>query len=416
LPENPVIASENPVGNWRDDPVHRAWLGQDARRQLDFFRASLRKYGGFDVLEWDGAPRAGVQQELHVTTRLIHSYALGAAFGYGDTAAIIDAGMACLWTGHRDAMHGGYCWSIDGKTAVDASKLAYGHVFVLLAGASAKQSGHPDADRLIDDVTAVIDRHFWDDDRGLLREEFHGDWTRFSTYRGMNANMHGVEAMLAAFEATGRETYLRRAGRILDFFVGKIASTHQWRIPEHYTEEWQLDRNYAGNPMFRPMGTTPGHSLELGRLLIQHSDLSRRPQDQSLVQARSLIERALADAWLPDGGLCYTLDYSGHIAIRDRYWWPVAEAIGAISALQQIDPREEDEVWYRKLWRFAHDHLVDHRFGGWYPELDEGGKPVQKQFLGKPDIYHSLQADLLPLVGSPSRLISALKLNGGNQS
>ena len=119
--------------------------------------------------------------------------------------------MDCLWNGHRDTSHGGYVWSIDGDRAADATKLAYGHVFVLLAGASARQAGHPGADRLIDDATAVIDRHFWDDDKGLLREEFNRDWRPLSAYRGMNANMHGVEALLAAFEATGREIHLERA-------------------------------------------------------------------------------------------------------------------------------------------------------------------------------------------------------------
>ncbi|MCY0094213.1 AGE family epimerase/isomerase [Hoeflea ulvae] len=409
MSERPPLASETCEGNWCDDPVHRDWLRRDAVKQLDFFRPSLRKDGGFDILNWDGTPRAGVPLELHITTRLVHSYALGAAFGDNGAAAIIDAGMERLWNGHRDTTHGGYVWSIDGNIVADATKLAYGHVFVLLAGANARQAGHPDADRLIDDVTAVIDRHFWDDDKGLLREEFNQDWSTFSTYRGMNANMHGVEALLAAFEATGREIYLDRAGRILAFFIGRIAPDHHWRIPEHYTEDWQLDRAYAGNPMFRPAGTTPGHSLELGRLLLQHWDLAGRPENQSPERARKLIERALDDAWLAEGGLCYTLDYSGEVAIRDRYWWPVAEAIGAISTLQRIDPRDSDERWYRKLWRFADGHFIDHKNGGWYPELDEAGAPVERQFLGKPDIYHSLQAVILPLVGAPSGIFPLLK-------
>ena len=93
---------------------------------------------------------------------------------------------------------------------------------------------------------------------------------------------------------------------------------------------------------------------------MQHWDLSGRPQNQAPERARKLIERALDDAWLAEGGLCYTLDYSGQIAIRDRYWWPVAEAIGAISTLQLIDPCESDEIWYRKLWQFADGHFVDH--------------------------------------------------------
>ena len=194
-------------------------------------------------------------------------------------------------------------------TSLDGRKLAYGHVFVLLAGASAKMAGHPDADALISDVSATLDQHFWDDEHGLFIDEWNRDWTPFSTYRGMNANMHGVEAMLTAFEATGQEVFLNRAGRILDFFTRKIAPDHNWRLPEHYTADWQVDPTYAGDPMFRPAGTTPGHSFELGRLLLQYWDLIGRPEDSSPTHARRLIEQALTDAWdWERGGLAYTLD------------------------------------------------------------------------------------------------------------
>jgi mannose/cellobiose epimerase-like protein (N-acyl-D-glucosamine 2-epimerase family) len=229
-----------------DNKDHRAMLLNDASRQLDFFAKSLRSDGGFDTLHWDGTAMQRGPQELHTTTRLVHSYALGHAFGYADSEHIIDAGIAFLWNRHRDANHGGYVWSVEDNGTADDTKLAYGHVFVLLAAASAKQAGHPDADRLIDDISDVLERHFWDDDRGLFKEEYQRDWTTFSTYRGMNANMHGVEALLAAFEATGRDMYLTCAGRILDFFVGQIAPDHDWRIPEHYTQDWQVDGAYSG--------------------------------------------------------------------------------------------------------------------------------------------------------------------------
>lgn len=284
----------------------------------------------------------------------------------------------------------------------------HGHVFVLLAGASAKQAGHPDADRLIKNVSGVLNRGFWDDERGLFREEYRRDWSALSTYRGMNSNMHGAEAMLAAFEATGAELYLERAGRILDFFVARMAPVHEWRIPEHYMEDWQVDPIHEGDPLFRPAGTTPGHSLEFGRLAIQRWELCGRPDSGALKRARKLIERALADAWLPAGGLCYTLNPVRNVSVGSRYWWPVAEAIGAAAVLLRVDPTDADEEWYRKLWSFAHDRFVDHVRGGWYPEIDAAANPVEGQFQGKPDIYHSLQAALIPFAGTVSRTFSTL--------
>jgi mannose/cellobiose epimerase-like protein (N-acyl-D-glucosamine 2-epimerase family) len=404
------IGTEGASGSWLNDPAHRAFLEADARRQLAFFRASLRRDGGLDILDWDGTPLPRGPQELHITTRIVHSYVLGKTIGAPDSAAMIDAGMAALWTRHRDRQHGGYVWSFGPEGPVADDKLAYGHVFVLLAGASAKTAGHPDADRLIADVSQVLEDRFWDEAHGLFRDEFRRDWTPFSTYRGMNANMHGVEALLSAYEATGDSIYRDRAGRILDFFVKRIAPAHGDRLPEHYTEAWEVDASYTdGNPMFRPAGTTPGHSFEIARLALQYWDLCGREDDALKAGARALIEQALRDAWREDGGIVYTLKPGGGTGIADRYWWPVAEAIAALAALLKVDAQPADEEWYRRLWRFAAEHFVDAERGGWYPEVDDAGHPTATQFHGKPDIYHALQADLIPLLPGISRPLEELR-------
>ena len=159
--------------------------------------------------------------------------------------------------------------------------------------------------------------------------------------------------------------------------------------------------------MFRPAGTKPGHSFELGRLCIQHWDLAGRPPTAAPENGRRLIERALQDAWLPAGGFAYTLDFDGNVADGSRFWWPVTEAINAIATLLILDGRPEDETWYRKLWGFADTHFIDHENGGWFPAIDKDGRPTSSIFAGKPDIYHALQACLFPLSGRISRMATA---------
>lgn len=412
------LANSDAQTPWLSDPQHRAWLRADAERQLNFFKASLATNGGFEVLDWQGQALPRGPQELHTTTRLVHSFALGKAAGFAGCDEMIDAGMTSLWRRHRDQRHGGYHWAFDAQGPVarpgQADKLAYGHVFVLLAAASALQVGHTEAQALLDDIRAVLDQHFWDEQAGRLKEEYQTDWSAFSTYRGMNANMHGTEAFLAAYEATGDSDFLRRAGRILAFFLGEMAAGNGWRIPEHYDAEWRVDLGYRGDPMFRPAGTTPGHALEFARLALQYWDLSGRPQSGEAAAvpgwARALVDQALADAWRSDGGLVYTLSPNGQVAIADRYWWPVTEGIGALAALLKSGPGPNDEAWYRKLWGFADQRFVDREHGGWFPELDEAGAPCEGQFVGKPDIYHALQAVLLPLAEGLSRPFEALRL------
>lgn len=399
-------------GFWLDHPAHRAFLKAEAARQFAFFAASPRRYPneapGFHVLGHDGAPLPDPLQELHTTTRLVHSYALGVASGIPGAGEIVDLGMDYLWSHHRDSTHGGYVWGMAGDAVADGRKLAYGHVFVLLAGASARLTRHPDADRLIADVAEVLERRFWEEGPGLFADEFNRDWTPFSDYRGMNANMHATEALLTAYEATGEAVFLQRAGRILDFFLGRMAPAHDWRIPEHYRADWTVDATYAGNPMFRPAGTTPGHSFEFGRLALQWWDLAGQPDDGTPGRARALIEEALK-AWLPEGGFAYTLNFDGSVDVRNRYWWPVTEAIGALAALIKLERRPEDEAWYRRLWAFADASLIDQARGGWFPELDAAGAPAATQFAGKPDIYHSVQAALFPLASGLSRPARSLQ-------
>ena len=41
--------------------------------------------------------------------------------------------------------------------------------------------------------------------------------------------------------------------------------------------------------------------------------------------------------------------------------------------------------------------MADAAQGGWHPELDDSLTPRPRFFTGKPDIYHALQACLIPL-------------------
>jgi mannose/cellobiose epimerase-like protein (N-acyl-D-glucosamine 2-epimerase family) len=185
--------------SWRARPYHRQWLSDQARALLDFFqRESINPGGGFFDLDEGGRAIPGSPRQIHNTARMVHCYAIGSLLGHPGSDDIVDHGMQFLWTGHRDAEHGGYMWSLDENGPADASKQAYGHAFVLLAASSAKVVGHPLADRVLADVTEVLDRRFWEEQHGAVAEEFARHWAIISQYRGQNSNMHLTEALMAA--------------------------------------------------------------------------------------------------------------------------------------------------------------------------------------------------------------------------
>ena len=123
------------------------------------------------------------------------------------------------------------------RSPPNPTKQAYGHAFVLLAASSAMCVGHPDAPRLLADVTQVIEERFWDKAAGATTEEYNPDWSPMGTYRGQNSNMHLTEALMAAFEATGERCYLDKAESIASLIIDRHARNEGWRVAEHFTED-----------------------------------------------------------------------------------------------------------------------------------------------------------------------------------
>ena len=403
--------------------AHRHWLLSQARALFDFFQYGIvNPRGGFSMLDDQGKPNApetgnaGVVRQLHDTTRMIHCYSAAHLLGLPGADRIVDHGMDFLWNRHRDTGNGGYFWGVDDERPTNANKLAYGHAFVILAASSAKTVGHPDADRLMTDILEVLDKRFWDRKAGATTEEYKADWSEISSYRGQNSNMHLTEALMAAFEATGEKQLLAMAQSIAALIINRHAREQGWRVAEHFNSDWEVDLAYEGDPMFRPRGTTPGHALEWSRLLVQLWELGGREHSWMIEAAKGLFFNTVKSGWNNvTGGFYYTLTWDDKPDRDDLYWWPCAEGIGAAAALGAVDADPRFEEWYRRIWGFAGNHLVDRQAGGWIPELDANLKPVNRVFTGRPDLYHAVQACLIPLLPSSGSLIRGLQ-NGGSIS
>ncbi len=406
-----------PDSLWSLLPSHRAWLRGQANDLFSFFeRAICNPLGGYYELDKKGRPTAPgfgaggpPTRYLFNTARIVHAFAIAHLMGRPGADAIVDHGMDFLWKSHRDQKRGGYFWGIGYDRPSDRTKQAYGHAFVLLAASSAKAAGHPDASRLLEDVTSIILDRFWEEAHGSTAEEFTEDWHSFSSYRGQNSNMHLVEALMAAFEVSNDLTYLKMAERIARLIIGEHAEANGWRIPEHFSSDWSVDKGYSGSPMFRPFGTTPGHSLEWSRLLLQLWELGNRKLDWLPEAARALFDRAISDAWDGEtGGFYYTLDWEGRPHIRERYWWPCCEGIGAAYFLNSTKSDPILEVWYRRIWGFIARRFIDRKNGGWHAQIDDSLLPSSKPFFGKVDIYHSLQACLIPTLPTHGSITKGL--------
>jgi mannose/cellobiose epimerase-like protein (N-acyl-D-glucosamine 2-epimerase family) len=398
-----------PTATWSELPAHRAWLTNEAASLIEFARGS-RVDGGFGWLDLTGAPDAAVAPQLWITGRMTHVFALGHLIGHPGCGPLVDHGVAAIRESFVDREHGGWF----GEAGEATRKEAYTHAFVLLAAASARIAGRAGAAALLDEATGVIVERFWSEHDGACIDTWDAAWTEAEPYRGANANMHMVEAFLAAGDATGDAVWARRAERIAHRLIGEVAAANEWRVAEHFDERWRPLPDYnADQPRhpFRPFGITPGHGLEWARLLLQlGTTLPQRPA-WLLDAAAGLFARAVADGWQAGAGFVYTTDAAGRPVVADRLHWVVTEAIGAAATLHAVTGLDEYERWYRTFWDFAALHLIDRERGSWHMELDESLQPTEQTWRGKPDVYHALQAALIPMLPVRPSLAGAARVS-----
>ena len=406
---------------WNELPYHRRWLLDQADGLFDFFQyRAMNPKGGFYDLDDEGRPLAVANpvRGIHASARMVHCYSIAYLLGRPGAGDLIDHGMNYIWNGHRDSTHGGYHWSLNDDGPADGSKQGYGHAFVLLAASSAKVVGHPLADPMLADITEILETRFWEKQHGAIAEEFQADWSPIDGggYRGQNSNMHLTEALMAAFEVTGERHYLDKAESIADLVIRRCAGSVGFRVAEHFDTEWRINKDYYHrDEMFRPAGTTPGHWLEWARLVLQLWALGDRQHAWMPDAAKNLFVQSMSLGWDKEkGGFFYTLDWQDEPAKTNKLWWPMCEGAAAAHFVNQhlpADPFYEDS--YRLIWSTIANRFIDHKNGGWHEELTENLVPAHTLFPGKGDIYHALQACLIPLYPATGSLTRVIAEAGG---
>ena len=388
---------------WVNRPSHRHWLHTETLRLLDFGRDAVPTDRGAGWLDDDGVVDTARPIFTWVTARTAHVYALGHLLGVPGSRAVATRAFAALQTSLHDRECGGWYASLAPDGTPDTTKSAYAHAFVVLAASTGTVAGIDGARDLLVEALAVLDERFWETGAGLHADEWDRTWNTLDPYRGVNSNMHAVEALLAAGDATGDERWHERAATIADHLVTWAAASH-WRITEHFNEAWvpqpELNVDRPDDP-FKPYGATAGHGLEWARLLLQvDAALPGRAPETYVPAARALYDRAVRDGWSADGaaGFVYTTDWSGAPVVHTRMHWVVAEAIGAAAALHGVtgDPRYAHD--YTRWWDYAAEFLIDRERGSWHHELNVANVPSREVWPGKPDLYHAFQATMLPLL------------------
>lgn len=386
-----------------DTEENKAFLQQILDELLQFGHRFPSPGGASYYLGDDGTPWKDRPRETWITSRMVHVYSIGAFLGHAGSEELIDAALKGLLGELHDDVNGGWYAGRTADGGILPNKACYAHAFVILAGTSALLADRPGARKLLEEALTVYDQKFWNEEEGLSCDIWNTEFTELDPYRGLNANMHTVEAFLAAADVLGSEKYRIRAGRIIDH-VARWAESNHYRLPEHYSSDWVADlecNREKPDDQFKPYGATPGHGLEWARLITQWA-LSTykdgKKADDYIALAEKLYNRAVSDAWNCDGapGVVYTTDWEGKPIVHDRMHWTLAEAINSAAVLYHVTRKNKYAGDYATFMEYLDDKVLDHENGSWFHQLDRENRVIGTVWPGKSDLYHALQAVLIP--------------------
>lgn len=421
--------------SWFDSIEHIHWLSAHMRQMMAYgVRSEVPT--GFGTMDADGNVHDQAPVQLYITARMTHIYSLGVLLGLPGCRRLAAHGIHCLREYFRDPVHGGWYDAIeptlgeDGKARPAAGhddKRSYSMAFVMLGAATATAANREHAHELLQDVLRDHDEHWWDDEAGMVVESYNRDYSVCEPYRGMNSNMHTVEALLVAADVTHEKVWLERAVRILRNVVDK-SRDHAWRIPEHFDENWVYQRDYhVDDPLdpHRAYGHAVGHAFEFTRLLLEARamwhEAGKDLEDWMLEGATEIFERARVDAWRRDGaeGFAFTVDDDGQIMNHDRLGWVCFEAINAAVTLYRTSANGERTMGDMEHYEHCYHAWIDYaaRYllgddGSVVAKLNRANEPIDMLNATKREtIYHAVQALLLPRLPLTPSIALALATN-----
>ena len=373
------------------------FLSSHVESILSFYEPNVFDEAGgfFQHFKDDGSIYDAETRHLVSSTRFVFNYVNAyQRTGRDHYKVWAEHGFAYLQTHHLQA-DGHYIWQRNADRIEDGRAMAYGHAFVMLAAAYAARLNIAGASETIGKIWDFMERYFWEPEHNAYADEYDDSLTVCDLYRGQNANMHTVEALIAAYETTKEPLYLERAELVAKQFCVILARAADGQIWEHYDTNWQQDWQYnidKPDDLFKPWGFQPGHQVEWAKLLLQLDGLA--PKDWYLDTAKTLFDTAMEKGWdTKYGGLVYGYAPDGTFADAHKYFWVQAEAFAAAWRLWKRTGIVKYREDYNRLWAFSWDHLVDHNHGAWYRIVNQDGSWVEpwKSPAGKVD-YHTMGA------------------------
>ena len=267
-----------------------------------------------------------------------------------------------------DSTYGGMYWSVDAEgRPLETRKQVYGIAFYLY-GLSEYYQAVKDPGLLEQAIQLfrLIEEKSFDNSRKGYYEAFARDWQHLQDMRlsnkdanekkTMNTHLHVIEAYASLYKQWPDALLRKRIIQLLEVFDEYMIDKNTGHLLLFFDEVWTL----------KPDVVSYGHDVEAAWLLQQCAEIINDSSWIKKMRVHALrITEAATEGMDADGGLWYEYNPASHQLVKEKHWWPQAEAmLGFFNAWQLGGDAKYLQLSYNS-WHFIKNHIRDTSQGEW---------------------------------------------------
>lgn len=283
-----------------------------------------------------------------------------------------------------DSTNGGFYWSLSANgEMLDGKKQIYGQAFTIYGLAEYyKATGDEKVLELAKETFLLTEQHSFDSTYLGYIEAFDQTWQTLADLRlsdkdlnaekSMNTHLHIIEAYANLYQVW-KDERLAKAIKNLLFVFKKYIITESNHLSLFFSADWKPQ-----SPVI-----SFGHDIEAAWLLQECAESVADAEEIAVFKSLAVsITDAAIKGLDEDGGMCYEYDSKTHHLIREKHWWPQAEAMVGFFNAYQLTGNMEYLTKSTKSWSFVQANIKDHEKGEWFWGIYPDGTLMKESKAG----------------------------------